>query len=106
MGQRHHQVGAEFAIDRKVILFSANNGMPMQVDRSVGAFIEKHVSTYPASLAIASGSWQPSYEELNTTANRVAHTILSLGGAAEDRVAVLMAHDSPIIAAIIGVLKS
>jgi acyl-CoA synthetase (AMP-forming)/AMP-acid ligase II len=53
-----------------------------------------------------SRSWGATYRELNETANRLAHMLLRRGGATGDRAAILMQHDGPMIAAIIGVLKA
>ena len=46
------------------------------------------------------------YQELNHAANRVAHAILAQRGETQEPIALLMEHDSPLIAAIVGVLKA
>ena len=56
--------------------------------------------------AIASGSWQPGYAELNAAANHLAHALLARGGARGDRVTLLMRHDGPLIAAVLAVWKA
>ena len=57
-------------------------------------------------MALVGEGWRPCYEELNATANRLAHAILARGGAAGDRVAILMQHDAPAIAAVVAVMKA
>ena len=57
-------------------------------------------------IALASAAWQPSYRELNETANRLAHKLILDGGASEDRFAILMEHDTPAIAANLAILKA
>ena len=46
------------------------------------------------------------YRELNHAANRVAHAILAQRGETQEPIALLMEHDVPLIAAIVGVLKA
>lgn len=76
------------------------------LEQSLSACFERVAQSQPTKIAIGSGSWQPRYGQLNATANRVAREIVTLSRAREDRVAVLMKHDGPIIAAILGVLKA
>src|SRR2546423_15672399 len=56
--------------------------------------------------ALVSDRWQPTYAELNATANRLAHAIVVCEGALGDRVAILMQHDAAAIAALVAVLKA
>src|SRR5207302_429794 len=67
---------------------------------------ERQAVLHPRRTALGSGAWQPTYEELNDTANRLARALLSHGGAPGDRVALLMKHDTPLIAAMLAVLKA
>ena len=46
------------------------------------------------------------YRELNETANRLAHRLVACGVASGDRAAILMSHDAPMVAAVLGVLKA
>ena len=50
--------------------------------------------------------WEPTYRELNETANRLAHRLIACGVASGDRVAILMSHDAPLVAAVLGILKA
>jgi amino acid adenylation domain-containing protein len=74
-------------------------------DSLPGAF-EQAVDVHCQRTAIGSGVWRPTYRELNEAANRSAHALLHRGGAAGDRVAILMQHDAPMIAAVLGALKA
>jgi amino acid adenylation domain-containing protein len=70
------------------------------------AAFERIAASHASRQALCSDTWQATYEELNATANRVAHAILRHGGGQGDRVAILMQHDTRQIAAVLGVLKS
>lgn len=73
---------------------------------SVPRRFEQLVRTHGSQLAIISGSWRPTYTELNAASNRLAHRLISGVGDAGDRVALLMRHDGPLIAANLGILKA
>jgi amino acid adenylation domain-containing protein len=75
-------------------------------DESLVAAFERVAVTYHLRIALVSDHWQPTYAELNATANRLSHAIVACGGRPGDRVAVLMQHDSPAIATLIAVLKA
>jgi amino acid adenylation domain-containing protein len=77
-----------------------------QGDVSLIAAFERVVATIPSQIAIGSRSWEPTYLELNETANRLAHRLIARGVVSGDRVAVLMSHDAPLIAAALAVLKT
>lgn len=64
------------------------------------------VAAHGPRKAISAGTWQPTYAELNIAANRLAHELLKRGGTSGDRIAVLMAHDGPLIGAIVAVHKA
>lgn len=74
--------------------------------RSLPELFLQQVQRHPQRLAIASGAWQPTNGELDQAATRLACALLSCGGAAGDRVALFMAHDAPLIAAMLAVLKA
>lgn len=73
---------------------------------SVPARFEQWVEIDPDKTAVVGSVWRPSYTALNAVANGLAHEILSRGLVRGDRVAVLMRHDSPQIAAVLAVLKA
>ncbi len=78
------------------------------VEQSLAARFEQQVQRDPAQLAVHSDSHAFSYGELNTCANRIAHGILQQRGVqdAPPAIAILLANDAPMLAAILGVLKS
>lgn len=67
---------------------------------------ERRAKQHPHRIALGSGAWQPSYGELQQTAEKLAALIQSRGGVVGDRVALLMQHDTPLIAAMLAVLKA
>ncbi|MGA3142810.1 MAG: AMP-binding protein [Verrucomicrobiota bacterium] len=76
------------------------------VDLSLPEYFAQIAARHPSRPAIGAGGWRPAYTELNASANRLAHTLLGGGGASGGRVALLMRHDAPLIAAILAVLKA
>ena len=75
-------------------------------DESLVAAFERVVSRFPSRIALGSSVWEPTYQELNETANRLAHRLIGYGNNCGDRVAILMSHDAPMVAAVIGILKA
>src|SRR5436305_7176329 len=75
-------------------------------DESLVAAFERVAATFPSRVALGSDAWEPTYRELNETANRLAHQLSACGIAAGDRVAILMSHDAPLVAAVLGILKA
>lgn len=71
----------------------------------VGCF-ERAAAAHRPRTAILSDLWQPTYDELNHCANRLAHKLLARPGAAGGRVGILMDYDSPLLAALLAVLKA
>ena len=67
---------------------------------------ERAAATFPSRIAVGSDVWEPTYRELNETANRLAHRLIACGIASGDRVAILMSHDAPMVAAVLGILKA
>src|SRR4029453_16699903 len=76
------------------------------IEQSISARLEQQVGLYPDRFAIRSRSGHLSYSELNRLSNRVAHSILDFTNGREVRVAILLDHDIPVIAALLGVLKA
>src|SRR5205823_998674 len=75
-------------------------------DESLVAAFERVAVTFPSRIALGSDVWEPTYRGLNETANRLAHRLIACGIASPDRVAILMSHDAPMVAAVLGVLKA
>ena len=76
------------------------------VETSIPERFEKIVGQFPDRLAVKMRNRTLTYQELNHAANRVAHAILAQRGETQEPIALLMEHDSPLIAAIVGVLKA
>ncbi len=76
------------------------------VERSLPECFAQVAARHPSRPAIGTGQWRPNYSELNASANRLAHALLAHGGAPGDRVALLMRHDAPLLAAMLAVLKA
>ena len=75
-------------------------------DESLVAAFERVAAMFPSRIALGSDVWEPTYRELNETANRLAHRLIACGIASGDRVATLMLHDAPLVAAVLGILKA
>lgn len=78
------------------------------VEQSIGARFEEQVARYPERLAVYSDAGAWTYSQLNAYANRIAHAILirQAQGTAKGAAAILLNNDAPMLAAILGVLKS
>jgi amino acid adenylation domain-containing protein len=77
-----------------------------EIEQSIPDRFEKQVLKYRTDLAIGTSTKSLTYEGLNSFANRVAHAILESDIPGGDPVALLLEQDSPLIAAILGVLKA
>jgi amino acid adenylation domain-containing protein len=75
-------------------------------DESLVAAFERVAEKFPSRIAVSSDVWQPTYRELNETANRLAHRLINFGLGLGDRSAILMSHDAPMVAAIVGSVKA
>lgn len=76
------------------------------IEQSIASRFEDQVRKDPANIAVKSRAHAWSYKELNERANRIARSVLAASGEHEERVALLFAHDAPMIAAMLGVLKA
>ena len=77
-----------------------------EIQQSIPNCYEQIVRLHSKRLAVKTRNVSLSYFELNQIANRVARTILSVRGEGQEPVALLLDHDAPIIAAILGTLKA
>ncbi len=77
-----------------------------EIEQPITKRFEAQVRKYPARIAVKTANHEWSYAELNTRANQIAHTILELVGDSKARIALLFAHDAPMIAGMLGVLKA
>lgn len=64
------------------------------------------VQSHHSRAAVASETWNATYGELDAVADLLAHALVARGGQPGDRIALLMRHDTPQIAAMLAVLKA
>lgn len=74
--------------------------------RSICDRFEQQTLSHPDRIAIKTKSCSWTYDTLNRTANRIAHTLIDAHGGKNERVALIFQHDGMMIAALIAVLKS
>jgi len=77
-----------------------------EIEQPIAKRFEAQVRKYPARIAVKTTNHEWTYAELNAKANQIAHSILELCGDDEARIALLFAHDAPMIAGMLGVLKA
>jgi amino acid adenylation domain-containing protein len=77
-----------------------------EIAQSIPERFEKIVDRYPDRLAVKTRGHSVTYGELNRAANRLAQALLAARGGRQEPVAVLMEHDAPVVAAILGSLKA
>jgi amino acid adenylation domain-containing protein len=77
-----------------------------EIEQSIASRFESQVDRYSDKTAIKTKTHQWSYGKLNHKANQIAATIVKLSSGREQRVGLLFEHDGPMIAAILGTLKS
>jgi len=77
-----------------------------EIEQSIPDRFEQVVRKYPNRLAIKTKDHELTYDQLNRVANRVARAILAHCGEGQEQVALLLEHDTSVIAAMIGVLKA
>jgi amino acid adenylation domain-containing protein len=77
-----------------------------EIEQSIARRFEKIVHQYPDRLAVKTKKHSLTYSELNSAANVLAQAILAKHGPKQEPVALLMDHDAPVIAAILGSLKA
>ena len=75
-------------------------------DESLVAAFERVAVKFPSRIALGSDVWEPTYRELNETANRLAHRLIACGFVLGGRAAILMSHDAPMVAGVLGILKA
>jgi amino acid adenylation domain-containing protein len=77
-----------------------------ETEQSLPSRFEQQVGRYPQRLAVMAQQTGLTYLALDQAANRVARAILARHGAEPAPVALLLGHDMPVIAAMLGVLKA
>ncbi len=75
-------------------------------EASIPELFARQVRLRGEKTAIAGTSWQPSFAELDAAAAAIAGQVLDRAGSGDGPVALLLRHDAPQIAALLGVLKA
>jgi len=76
------------------------------VEGSIPDRFEKIVAKYPHRIAVAAGLQSLTYEDLDRTANRIAHAVLACNGDIDQPIALLFKQGASMIAASLGVMKA
>ena len=79
---------------------------PGDLEQSIPARFAKQVQKDPDRMAVETPAFRWTYEELDQRSNSIAQALLLRCSETEQRIALLMEHDAPMIAATLGVLKS
>ena len=77
-----------------------------QTEQTIHRCFERQVKKYPRRVAVKTKNYEWTYEDLDRIASRMARAILAHRGIGEERVALLFAHDAPMVAGILAVLKA
>lgn len=78
----------------------------LNFDESLVVAFERVAMAFPSRVALGSEGWEPTYRELNETANRLAHRLIACGVGSGSRAAILMAHDAPMVSAVVAAQKA
>ena len=76
------------------------------LDDSIVARFERQAVAADERPAVVTAAHRWSYRELNRRANGVAHGLLAACGDGEQRVGLLLGHDAPMLAGLLGALKA
>jgi amino acid adenylation domain-containing protein len=79
---------------------------PASCNVGIAEMVQKQVASSPESSAVELDDTSVSYEELNRRANRLAHTLRSLGAAPDVPVAVCLERSVELIVGVLGALKA
>ncbi len=92
--------------ERAVLLSEWNDTRKAGSSRCVHQLFEEQARRTPNQVALASGTEQVTYAELNARANRLARYLMSNGVEAESRVCICLEPGPEMIVAVLGVLKA
>ena len=81
----------------------ATSGATLDVDRSLADAVKAIAARDPDAPAIAGTDWTATYAELVAAAGGIASTLLAQAPARGNRVALLMDHDAPAVAAMLAI---
>jgi amino acid adenylation domain-containing protein len=77
-----------------------------EIEQSIPERFEQQARAHGGRLAVKSDEASYTFRDLNRTANRIAHRILSRRGDRVEPIALLLDHGAGVLAALLGVLKT
>ncbi|PBP78634.1 non-ribosomal peptide synthetase, partial [Pseudomonas syringae] len=93
--------------ERRQVLVEFNaTHQALQQDLLVHQLFEQQAQQQPQALALVCGDERVTYAELNERSNQVAHALLSLGIAPDDRVAICVERSVEMVVGLLGILKA
>ncbi|PBQ06236.1 non-ribosomal peptide synthetase, partial [Pseudomonas syringae] len=93
--------------ERRQVLVEFNaTHQAWQQDLLVHQLFEQQAQQQPQALALVCGDERVTYAELNERSNQVAHALLSLGIAPDDRVAICVERSVEMVVGLLGILKA
>jgi amino acid adenylation domain-containing protein len=92
--------------ERHQLLVDYNNTTAPFLDTSLPTLFETQVAATPEAVAVIYGDTTVTYTQLNTAANRLAHTLISQGIGPEHIVALALPRSTDVVVAILAVLKT
>jgi amino acid adenylation domain-containing protein len=95
------------AAERALVVEGFNaTEMPLDPTARVHELFEAHAKAAPDAVAVVHGNVQVTYQDLNATANQIAHHLRSVGVGPDVRVGICARRGVPLLAAMLGVLKA
>ncbi|MGH3846603.1 MAG: amino acid adenylation domain-containing protein, partial [Pseudonocardiaceae bacterium] len=92
--------------ERHHLLHTYNDTARPLSPATVPGLFQTQVAATPQVVAVISGDTTLTYRQLNTRANRLAHTLITYGVGPEQIVALALPRSADLIVAILGVLKT
>ncbi len=83
-----------------------NEFAPEEIEQSIGARFARQVAMFPQRIAVKSRNYEWTYQDLDRVVDGLARSIVGLVGAGEEQVALLLEHDAPMIAGLLGALRA
>lgn len=95
------------SVERQTVLFDFNDtAFDYPKDKCIHELFEAQAAATPDKTAIVASDQTLTFRQVNEEANRIAHSLLSLGITSGDIVAVILPRTSHLIPAMFGVLKT
>jgi amino acid adenylation domain-containing protein len=93
--------------ERQLILETWNaTAVPYPRDRCIHSLFEDQVARTPDRIAVSSGAWSLTYEELNERANQLAHCLRNLGVGPDTLVGLYLERTPDLVLGALGILKA